>query len=83
MILKDTLKLIWEYTGREEARRQIDEWCVMAETVHHPSVDAFVRRIRRYDYGILNHCEYPIHKSMLEGVNNKIEVIKRKADGFL
>ena len=30
MILKDTLKLIWECTGREEARWQISEWCVMA-----------------------------------------------------
>jgi transposase len=83
MILKDKLKLIWECEAREESQRQIDEWCALAESVHHPSVDAFVRRIRRYDYGILNHCEYPIHTSMLEGVNNKIKVIKRKAYGFL
>lgn len=82
MILKDKLKLIWECESREEAHRQIDEWCALAESVHHPSVDAFVRRIRRYEYGILNHCEYPIHTSMLEGVNNKIKVIKRKAYGF-
>lgn len=82
MILKDTLKLIWECTSREEARRQINEWCVMAQSVHHPSVDTFVRRIGRYDYGILNHCEYPIHTSMLEGINNKIKVIKRKSYGF-
>jgi transposase len=82
MILKDTLKLIWECTGREEARRQIDEWCVMAQSVHHPSVDAFVRRIQRYHYGILNHCDYPIHTSILEGINNKIKLIKRKSYGF-
>jgi len=82
MILKDKLKLIWECGTREEARQQINEWCALAESVHHPSVDAFVRRIRRYEYGILNHCEYPIHTSMLEGVNNKIKVIKRKAYGF-
>ncbi len=83
MILKDKLKLIWECEARKEAQRQIDEWCALAESVNHPSVDAFVRRIRRYDYGILNHCEYPIHTSILEGVNNKIKVIKRKAYGFL
>jgi len=33
-------------------------------------------------YGILNHCDYPIHTGKLEGVNNKIKVIKRKAYGF-
>jgi len=82
MILKDKLKLIWECEAREEAQRQIDEWCALAESVHHPRVDAFVRRIRRYEYGILNHCDFPIHTSMLEGVNNKIKVIKRKAYGF-
>jgi len=63
-------------------QRPIDEWCALAESVHHQSVDAFVRRIRRYEYGILNHCDFPIHTSMLEGVNNKIKVIKRKAYGF-
>ena len=82
MILKDKLKLIWECKAREKAQGQINEWCALAESVHHPSVDAFVRRIRHYEYGILNHCEYPIHTSMLEGINNKIKVIKRKAYGF-
>jgi transposase len=33
---------------------------------------------RRRD-GILNHCDYPIHTSKLEGINNKIKVIKRQA----
>jgi len=82
MILKDKLKLMWDCDSREEARRQIVEWCSMAESVRHPAVSKFANRIRRYEYGILNHCEYPIHTSMLEGINNKIKVIKRKAYGF-
>ena len=82
MILKDKLKLIWGCNSCEEAKLQIDEWCSLAAVVHHPSVDAFVKRIRRYEYGILNHCDYPIHTSILEGVNNKIKVIKRKSYGF-
>ena len=39
-------------------------------------------RIYPYRYGIINHCDYPIHTGKLEGVNNKIKVIKRKAYGF-
>jgi len=34
------------------------------------------------EYGIFNHCDYRIHTSKLEGANNKIKVIKRKAYGF-
>ncbi|NPV44275.1 MAG: hypothetical protein HPY70_09940 [Firmicutes bacterium] len=30
----------------------------------------------------LNHADYPIHTSKLEGINNKIKVIKRQAYGF-
>ena len=82
MILKDNLKLIWASESRKEAQQLINAWCLLAESVHHPSVNKFVNRIRRYEYGILNHCEYPIHTSILEGVNNKIKVIKRKSYGF-
>ena len=38
---------------------------------------------RRWNrYGILNHFEYPIHTGKIEEVNNRIKVIKRKANGF-
>ena len=36
----------------------------------------------RYGQGILNHCDQAIHTGKLEGVNSRIEVIKRKAYGF-
>jgi len=36
----------------------------------------------RYRQGILNHCAHAIHTGKLEGVNSKIEVIKREAYGF-
>ena len=36
----------------------------------------------KYSYGIINYCKYRIHNSKLEGINNKIKVINRKAYGF-
>ena len=45
-------------------------------------VGTFVKMLKRHEYGILNHCGHPIHTGKLEGVNNKIKVIKRKAYGF-
>ena len=32
--------------------------------------------------GILAHCKFPFHTSLLEGINNKIKVIKRMAYGY-
>jgi transposase len=82
MILKEKLKHIWIYRSRTWAAKAIDQWCALARSLHHPSVTSFANMLERYQYGILNHCDYPIHTGKLEGVNNKIKVIKRKAYGF-
>lgn len=39
----------------------------------------FARNLRRQ---IVNHSVYPIHTGQLEGINNKIKVIKRQTYGF-
>ena len=82
MILKEKLKHIWTYRSRAWAVKALDSWCSLARSINHPSVNAFVKMLKRHHYGILNHCDYPIHTGKLEGVNNKIKVIKRKAYGF-
>ena len=81
-ILKDQLKLVFRYSDRGKVRRTLNSWCRMAETIDHPEVQRFVGRLRFFEYGILNHADYPISTSELEGANNKIKVIKRKAYGF-
>jgi len=81
-ILKDYLKKLWEYKYRKWAESFLNYWCEIArESKIRPLVD-FAKTLRRYAYGIMNHCKYPIHTSRMEGINNKIKVIKRKAYGF-
>jgi transposase len=82
MILKDQLKHIWSYRSRTWANKAIDQWCALARTLKHRAVTKFAKMLDRYRYGILNHCDYSIHTGQLEGVNNKIKVLKRKAYGF-
>lgn len=81
-ILKDQLKAIYHYRSRPWAKKALDQWCTLAGQVDHPLMRRFIGRLRFFEYGILNHCRYPIGTSPLEGVNNKIKVIKRKAYGF-
>jgi transposase len=82
LILKDKLKPIWSYRSRTWANKAIDEWCALARALNNPEVKKFAKMLDCYRYGILNHCDYPIHTGRLEGVNNKIKVIKRKAYGY-
>jgi transposase len=81
-ILKDQLKMIYEYSRRGWAQKALDQWCALAAEVDHPCMRRFIGRLRFFEYGILNHCYYAIGTSRLEGLNNKIKVIKRKAYGF-
>lgn len=81
-ILKDRLKCLWDYSYQACAQKAMDDWCRMARTIRYPVVRKFADRLERYSYGILNHCSYPINSAKLEGTNNKIKVIKRKAYGF-
>jgi transposase len=82
MILKETLKHIWNYRSRLWAAKALDDWCSLARSLNQRSVTTFTNTLERYRYGILNHCDHPIHTGKLEGVNNKIKVLKRKAYGY-
>ena len=81
-ILKDALKRVYRYRSPDWAKKALDDWCELAAEIDHPMMRRFIGRLRYFEYGILNHCLYRIGTSKLEGVNNKIKVIKRKAYGF-
>ena len=81
-ILKDQLKWIWTYQRRGWARRALEQWCSLADASGIPELVRFSRNLARHAGGILNHCRFPLHTGRLEGVNNKIKVIKRQAYGY-
>lgn len=81
-ILKDYLKKLWKYKYVKCAEDFLQYWCSIATESNIRPVMAFAKTLKRYAYGIINHCRFPIHTSRLEGINNKIKVIKRKAYGF-
>jgi transposase len=81
-ILKDQLKEIWTYQRPAWAQRALNQWCALAEASGLSALRTFARNLLRHAQGILNHCRYPLHTGRLEGINNKIKVIKRMAYGF-
>jgi len=81
-ILKDQLKAIYRYRHPPACRRALAQWRALAAEVDHPEMAKFIRRLQTFEDGIVNHCHYPIGTSPLEGVNNRIKVIKRDAYGF-
>jgi transposase len=81
-VLKDDLKRLWDYRSEAHARRCWEGWYRRAIRSRLEPLKAFARKLKAYLPGILAHCEYPLHTSLLEGINNKIKVIKRMAYGY-
>jgi transposase len=81
-VLKDQLKRIWDYKLTAWARKALDQWCALAQESGITALMTFAKNLLRHTKGILNHCRYPINTGRLEGINNKIKVIKRQAYGF-
>jgi len=81
-VLKDELKQLWRYRYRGAAERAWNTWYGWAVRSRIPALIEFARRLKEKVAGILAHCHYPLNTGLLEGMNNKIKVIKRMAYGF-
>ncbi len=81
-ILKEDLKHIWDYKSIAWAKKSLDRWIEMAEESEIRGIKAFIKMLRKHEQGILNHCQYPISNGKIEGTNNKIKTLKRRAYGF-
>ena len=81
-ILKDDLKQLWRYKSTAWAEKWFAAWYRRAIYSKIEPLKSFARMLKRHKDGILAHCKYPLHTSVLEGINNKIKVIKRIAYGF-
>ena len=81
-VLKDDLKRLWRYRREASARRFWNQWYQRAMDSGIKPLIIFAQRLAGYLQGIIAHCRWQLHTSLIEGINNKIKVIKRMAYGF-
>jgi transposase len=81
-VLKDDLKQLWDYNYEGAARNFWKSWYRRAVASKIEPLKQFARKLKSYLPGILAHCRWPLNTSVLEGINNKIKVMKRMAYGF-
>ena len=81
-MLREDLKALWSNRDPDEARGFWEEWYQRAMESGVAAIQRFAKRIKAFVTGILAHAEFPLHTSLIEGINNRIKVIKRMAYGF-
>ena len=81
-VLKEDLRQLWRYRSRAAARRAWRHWYARACESGIPLLVRFAHRLAVSAEYIINHARHPLHTSLLEGINNKIKVMKRMAYGY-
>lgn len=81
-VLRDALKDLWSHRHCGDAARAWRSWYRKALRSGIEPLRRFAQKLRPYLAGILAHCRYPLGTNLIEGINNKIKVIKRMAYGF-
>lgn len=83
-LLKESFGQLWDYQSEAWARKFFENWKDALKWQRLAPFEKFAQMIERHWDGIVSYCK-PDHKVSLgcvEGLNNTIRVIQRKAYGF-
>jgi transposase len=83
-LLKESFGQLWDYTSPAWARKFFDQWCYALRWQRLKPFRKFADMIESHWDGIEAYChpENKVPLGFVEGLNNKIRVIQRRAYGF-
>jgi len=81
-VLKEDLKELWQLRDPETARYFWEGWYQRAQASGIAPLVDFAQRLAKSIEYVFNHSLFPLHTSLVEGINNKIKVLKRMAYGY-
>lgn len=80
--LKEDLRRFWNQPNYHAALRFLTGWCRRAEASGIRLLQQFAKTLRGHRRGLMAWYTYPISTGPLEGVNNKIKLMQRRAYGY-
>ena len=83
-LLKESFGQLWDYTREGWARRFFENWRDSLKWQRLQPYEKFAKMIERHWDGIAAHCavENKVALGFVEGLNNKVRVIQRRAYGL-
>jgi transposase len=81
-VMKASLKELWQPTSAWQWRRAWKTWLKMANDSQINPLRTFAKKLKAYWRGIVARVRWPMHTGQLEGINNRIKVMKRMAYGY-
>jgi transposase len=80
--IKESLRELWRYKSLAWAEAFWKRWYFWASHSRLEPVKKIARTLKDHLYGILSYCKHRITNALTEGINSKIETLRRAACGF-
>ena len=80
--IKENLRELWRYKSRAWAEAFWKRWYFWASHSRLQPVKKIAKTLKDHLYGILSYCKHRITNAMTEGINSKIETLRKAACGF-
>ena len=80
--MREDLDTIWQQQNKQEAEKQLEYWWKNAQDSGIPILQKVANSIYGYRRGILAWYDCHTSNAKVEGINNKIKVMKRQAYGY-
>jgi transposase len=81
-LLKEDLRMFWNLPNAKIGRDFLDRWIAQARATGNKHFIRFAQTLDTHRSGLLSYFNHRISTAPLEGLNNKIKVLKRQAYGF-
>jgi transposase len=80
--LKELFNDLWNMPDKPTASAFLNDWCAQVEEAKIPAFQRFANTVRSHWSGIIHFVESNITNAILESINSKIQLAKRRARGF-
>jgi len=80
--LKQLFSEFWDIEDKQEAEAYLTYWCDLVEDSQIQPFIKAAKTIKAHWSGIINYIESKINNGILEGINAKIQLAKKRARGF-
>lgn len=80
--LKELFNDFWTFSGFEEAVSFLAYWCDLVADASIAHFIKFVHTLNSHWNGVINYIKSKISNGILESINSKIQLAKRRARGF-
>ena len=80
--LKELFNDLWSMPDKVSAEAFLKQWCTEVDNAKISAFMKFAKTVRSHWTGIIHFVETKITNGILEGINSKIQLAKRRARGY-